>query len=1260
MRVVAPVMSTTALKNNNSEYIPPINSCSNSNNNPSTNESSLMDTAAGFFKSLTGERTAERAVTPPRKPPCRDESPPESPISSFRRDPEYNLPDDFPDDEVDQEDENDVGEASILMIRSFGSVEESVEPNHIQQARQAISSVATQSRLSDERIHQILLAAMHYQSDHSHTLPSHHGGLGGPLGTREEEDEEEHPSLRLQYSASPLNFLTGESHDDEDDESSIENASTVSNAGGILSDEESSQQWHESSNRSLLAEISSTGGTTTSTMTHQHLSPKTNYLATDAVHGNAPYVSKKADISPKPPTLVVDMNNPPATPPPPPPLPPQPALHTATPATLRHLDSPLAAPPSAMAEGVFRPPEEKKEDPQTSPRSPTPTFGLMNSFSITESDVGSLDGLPLQLQTDWREGRERVLEQLDGVNALTAPPPLPHDLSSPKSGAIANYSNLGDCCGPTDVNDDEDAFNDQIEERQEKSTSIFDSLGISCLWVSESADKEDDHERQKPHRISWKEEAEETLALFGCAPLINHHEDMPPAVANSLVRVTDAPALPSFAESVRDSDNEVDFRLHKWIEGLYRRPDPVPYDGSYALGKSRTVIVHEIHRGDWTWCTVWSPKGDRLAVATENHHLAVIETMSSAVWRVRHDRRLTGPAKNHTTHSVRSIAWGKRFIATGGTGDAVSIISALEPYPVLHIVKATGFVGSLDWKPDSDILAIGSRTRMMMIVRVEPTENGKKAAAQALHTVNYNNWVNKAKFSPGGTCLAVGVATGELFVYNVWEKPGEDVELTEIEKFKMADSVLDVSWSPDGKWLYAGGEDFYVTVIDTMYWQIVHRINRERWVQCISSSYGGTHVAVGGVNSEVSILDVNNGWDSVMGIELKGLVPLSAQWHPKDQAIALTGQSDSIIVVETTNARHVRGHHLRAASPILAIEFSPDGRLVLIGNEGGVVTLFTLSKSSFEISYELAVTFNDRLSMCWSRNGIYAVVGSKDALLILGRRPHYDSQPESSRRSNPLGSGSFSIQKVVRSIGATNAVSIDHSSRFIAVGGDRTIIFDSTMDFRPVREWKSGMVTDLQWSPDRTFLATMGKKNTLAIYDTSDSRPTNWGLIFSLKCEFPGCALSWSPCNAGGLQYLAYGGKSNHIYIMEIRAAEHTWETVLRIPREEHVYDLDWSLSGLLAAGSHNGTVAIVDLAYLQCGIPVHEKDYKWQRQALTCFTEIRRNRGHNIFQAVRWIPSAPGSDSLLAVGGTDGEVEIIDLTERKNCRGYSRKKKKT
>lgn len=61
----------------------------------------------------------------------------------------------------------------------------------------------------------------------------------------------------------------------------------------------------------------------------------------------------------------------------------------------------------------------------------------------------------------------------------------------------------------------------------------------------------------------------------------------------------------------------------------------------------------------------------------------------------------------------------------------------------------------------------------------------------------------------------------------------------------------------------------------------MHRLRRNRWVQCIASSRSSQHIAVGGVSSEISILEKSLGWDTVINVELKGLVPLSASWHPK-------------------------------------------------------------------------------------------------------------------------------------------------------------------------------------------------------------------------------------------------------------------------------------------------------------------------------------------------------------------------------------------
>ena len=728
------------------------------------------------------------------------------------------------------------------------------------------------------------------------------------------------------------------------------------------------------------------------------------------------------------------------------------------------------------------------------------------------------------------------------------------------------------------------------------------------------------------------------------------------------------PPPPSYAETIRAT--KVDPRMPSWIDSQFMVQERPPNDGSYYLGKSRTVIVHEIFRGDWTWCTAWSPNGNLLAVATENHHLAIVDTTSSPVWRVVHDKKLSGPARNNTTHSIRAIAWGEHYIAIGGTGNAVSILSPKAPYEVLHVIKDMGFVGALDWIAGSPVLAIASRLEKALIVRIRtdykvPSTGGsakqslstggatKHVWSEILETINFEDWVNAIAFSPSGNYLAVGDGGGGLSVYIFIERPDKSVLLSLIKRFNAADSILDIAWSPNGKWLYAGGEDFKVKVIDTDYWQVVHHVRRDRWVQCISSSHGGTHMAVGGVSSEISILDVKNGWYSVMGIELKGLVPLSAEWHPKDQYLAVTGQNNSILVVETTNARHVTGHHLQSISPILAIEFSPDGRMAIIGNETGVVTFFSLSGSMFEAAYELVVILTDRISTKWSLNGNFVVIGSKDALVVVGRgrRPR---NPTRRSRSSKTSSG-FSIHKVLREFGEINSVSIDSHSHYVAISGLQTWILDAKADFATARELKSGLCLANAWSSDGRWLATVGQDKILTIYDTCDIRVERWRSIFSLQLEFVGRCLAWGSV-VGGLLYLAYGGDNNEIIILEIRTQEQgTWETVMRVRRDDVVNALDWSTEGLLAAAIGNGTVCVFDLSYLQSGVPVNERDYNWQRQALTCCMEIRRNRGKNSMRSVRWIPSAPGSDSLLAIGGSDGELEIVDLTERRRCSGYVR-----
>jgi WD40 repeat protein len=877
-----------------------------------------------------------------------------------------------------------------------------------------------------------------------------------------------------------------------------------------------------------------------------------------------------------------------------------------------------------------------------------------SGIKFTESDVCSVGGLPSNLQSQLQEemeedGREKILQRLDGFETpprRKSPDSKPQDITTPAEKEKEQE--------PQKETQDKEARekNPAIAFMEAANSALNYLLGIGGE-TCQQYDEEGRHRGRWDNRDStftrW-ENSDDTFALLGCAAVIHQSEERVPAMATSLVRVTNEAPAPSYAETIHAA--EVDPRMQAWVASQFSTNEKPPKDGSYHLGKSRTVIVHEIVRRSWTWCTAWSPNGDLLAVGTENHHLAVIDTKASTVWRVRHDKKINGPVKNGTTHSIRSIAWGAQFIAIGGTGNAVSILFPTGPYPVLHTITKTGFVGSLSWKVGSSVLAIGSRLEKAMIVRIKSTDSEipgglPNVESEILYEVGFKNWVNCVAFSPSGAYLAVGDAGGILCVYSFVDEPGSPVEVNVIKSFVMKDSILAIEWSPDGKWLYAGGEDFNVSAIKTEFWEIVHQVHRNRWVQCISSSNSGTHVAVGGVSSEISILDVEKGWESVMGIELKGLVPLSAKWHPKDQYLTVTGQNNSILAVETTNARHVAGHHIHSISPILSIEFSPDGRMAIIGNKAGVVTFFSLSGSTFVTAYELVVCLNDKLSIQWSLNGLFTVIGSKDALIIVRRKTP-------GKGGLPSASG-FSVRKVIRELDVIRGVSIDPHSQYVAVSGSHTQILDAHAGFAKVQEFKDGPCLANAWSPDGRWLATIGKEKVLTIYDTGHERLDRWRPIFSLKCDFVGRALAWGPLIVGGLLYLAYGGDGDEITIMEIRTLEGTWETVLRVPRDGAINSLDWNTDGLLAAAIGNGTVCIVDLAYLQSGVAVNEMDYDWQRQALTCFTEIRRNRGKNSMCAVRWIPSAPGSDSLLAVGGTDGELEIVDLTERRRCRGYVR-----
>lgn len=902
---------------------------------------------------------------------------------------------------------------------------------------------------------------------------------------------------------------------------------------------------------------------------------------------------------------------------------------------------------------------------------PSPAESTLGSI---DDDEKAMEKLPLQVDDAGEQiSREKVLRKIDGLASPMAASENNnfesiHSNLASKSSEEGENSILSEC--EVDYRNYDGEVLSEMPDRVKKVKTV----------VIKSAEPKKLHEDQASFgnwfSFLWGGQGG-TMNADGQDYIAEEYEENPlpriagdqPVPSQSRVPTASDILSPAFsednaegyAEVVNAQEFYIDPRMPEWIDNQFTSRDPLPRDGAYQLSESRTVIVHELVRGSWTWCTAWSPDGTKLAMGTENHHLAVVDTFSTSVWRIKHDKRVTGPNRQHdVTHSIRSIAWGDQFIAIGGVGGSVSILSPEEPYPILHKIAPTGFVGSLDWLKDSNTLIIGSRNGKATIVKIWEEESDfasrlldteRKVQSTILHTIDRESaWVNAVKFSPGGRAVAAGDSKGILGVYSYKEQRGEPVAIANIANFKLEDSILDIEWSPDGQWLYAGGEDFCVTVINTPTWEAVHRIKRGRWVQFISASHGCSHVAIGGVTSEVSIMDVDRGWDTALNVSLKGLVPLSAKWHPQDQYLVVTGQSNSVLAIETTNSRYVSGHFLRSVSPILSIHFSPDGRMAAIGNEAGIITIFKLSGTTFVTMYELVLDGDGSLSIDWSKDGSYIAVVAGSKVVVIAKSSGLS-------RSAPPNTSGFYVAQVVRDFELVHDVASSPNSRYVAISGfKKTRFLDTKANFKCILEIANeGTTVSNAWSPDGCWFATIGKNQHLLIYDTSSLKCSEWKIMFTVQTQQPGLTLAWGPTMAGGLQYIAYGGEGKKIYVLEIRTKERAWETVLAIPRDGVIHDLDWNYEGLLACAVGNGTVSVMDLSYLQSGYAVNEMDYNWQRQALTCFMEIRRNKGKNSMKSVCWIPSVPGSDSLLACGGTDGEVEIIDLTDRRRCGGYKK-----
>jgi WD40 repeat protein len=316
---------------------------------------------------------------------------------------------------------------------------------------------------------------------------------------------------------------------------------------------------------------------------------------------------------------------------------------------------------------------------------------------------------------------------------------------------------------------------------------------------------------------------------------------------------------------------------------------------------------------------------------------------------------------------VTQVAWspdGARLAVAAVSGQvAVYDVAAERPLYILEQAHADG-CDALAWRPDGATFATAGRDGKW---RLWNSEDGAKLAEHEAGAL----WPEHAVWSAagdGGPRLAISAGSK----VSLWNEKGEPVgepmtlpravvELAwvlgastlaiaisntiflrdmslkdEGRIFQARDPIMSMAMSPSGKWLLTGNQDCSIHVWNTDSGAEMHMRGYAAKVRQLAWHRGSRWVATGG-GPTIPVWDCS-------GRGPEGRTPTMLEWHT-DQISALhyqpagdwlaSGARDGGVAVWSPTQRETMITGARIPSGVTRVAWSPDGKLLAVGGEGG-------------------------------------------------------------------------------------------------------------------------------------------------------------------------------------------------------------------------------------------------------------------------------------------------------------------------------------
>jgi WD40 repeat protein len=327
---------------------------------------------------------------------------------------------------------------------------------------------------------------------------------------------------------------------------------------------------------------------------------------------------------------------------------------------------------------------------------------------------------------------------------------------------------------------------------------------------------------------------------------------------------------------------------------------------------------------DFNTSLAWSPDGSLVAAGSVSGQVAIYHAAQGKALHVFEQAHADG---------CDAVAWRPdgKALATAGRDGMWRLWDVAEGKVLAEHEAGAMWAEHLAWsgKP------IGERGHFLALGAGNKVTLWDEAGLAVGEAMKLGKTISEVAWIMGGTTLAIA-SSAEVVVREAFDNTDERV-------FKSRDPILNMAFSPTGKWLMTGNQDCSVHVWNTDNGSEMHMRGFAAKVRQLVWHRGSRWLATSG-GPTISVWDCS-------GKGPEGRTPMLLEWHP-DLISALayqpegdwlaSGARDGSMAIWSPTQRQNQISRAKISSGVTRVAWSPDEKLLAATGESGEVQVLAV------------------------------------------------------------------------------------------------------------------------------------------------------------------------------------------------------------------------------------------------------------------------------------------------------------------------------